>query len=110
MAPEQNPNMIFLTEEEAERIKNTVKDRAQKCAGLVGSAREPRDLRGAISQATGAALMADMAAATISGRQGSHEDKVPALAVGQPYAPCIVPFRDRLRVGPIRRGASICGG
>ena len=94
MAPEQNANMIFLTEEEAERIKNTVKDRAQKCAGLVGSAREPRDLRGAISQATGAALMADMAAATISGGQGSHEDKVPALAVGQPYAPCIVPFRD----------------
>ena len=90
MAAQQNQNQIFLTEEEAERIKNTVKERTQKCAALLGGAREPRDLRGSISQATGAALMADMAAASVSAGQDGQDSKVPALAVGQPYPPCIL--------------------
>ncbi|KAI5865336.1 hypothetical protein GGS23DRAFT_558758 [Durotheca rogersii] len=96
MASQQDGNTIYLTEQEAERIRNTVKERARKCSELEGQAREPRDPKGAISQATGAALMADMAAASITGPapRRNQGDSVPALAIGQPYPPCIVPLAD----------------
>ncbi|KAI9782867.1 MAG: hypothetical protein M1816_001687 [Peltula sp. TS41687] len=79
-------NTVFLTEQEADHIRKTVNDRLKRCSELVGHAREPRDSKAAISHATGAALMADMA--------GGGSDTLPALAVGQPYAPCIVSLRD----------------
>lgn len=82
MAPQNQENTIFLTEEEAERIRNTAKGRVKKCSADVGQAREPRDAKSAISQAVGASLMADM---------GTSEDQggtLPVLAVGQPYSPC----------------------
>jgi tetratricopeptide (TPR) repeat protein len=87
---------IFLTEQEAERIRTTVKDRVKKCSELVGHAREPRDSKGAISQATGASLMADMGGApdadmTETKGQGGT---LPALGIGQPYPPCIVSRED----------------
>lgn len=96
MTSQNDGNTIFLTEQEAERIRNTVKDRLKKCSELVGHAREPRDSKAAISQATGASLMADMGGApdadmTQTKGQGGT---LPALAVGQPYPPCIVSLQD----------------
>jgi len=77
---------IFLPERETERIRNTVKNRLRECSQFQGQKREPRDSKAAISQATGASLMADMG--------GANTDKLPALAVGQPYPPCIVSTGD----------------
>ncbi|KAK3305708.1 uncharacterized protein B0T15DRAFT_206699 [Chaetomium strumarium] len=82
-------NTVFLTEQEAERIRTTVKDRLKKCDGLVGHAREPRDKKTAISSATGAALMADMA--NMGPSKGAT---MPAIGLGQPYPPCVTPFKD----------------
>lgn len=82
MASKNSGNTVYLTEEEVQRIQGAVKDRLKKCSELAGHAREPRDTRGAISQATGASLMADMG--------GASRDALPALAVGQPYPPCAV--------------------
>ena len=86
MTSRNDANTIFLTRHEAERIQNTVKDRLKKCSELAGRAREPRNSKAAISQATGASLMADMG--------GALGDTLPVLAVGQPYPPCIVSFQD----------------
>jgi tetratricopeptide (TPR) repeat protein len=86
----QNTNTIFLTEQESERIRNTAKDTLKKCSELVGHARETRDSKTAISQATGASLMADMNMSQTKG-QG---DTLPALALGQPYPPCTLSLQD----------------
>jgi tetratricopeptide (TPR) repeat protein len=86
MTSHKNGNTIFLTEQEAERVRNTVKERLKKCSELVGHSREPRDSKSAISQATGASLMADMG--------GALGSTIPALAVGQPYPPCIISLQD----------------
>ncbi|RYO95027.1 hypothetical protein DL766_004368 [Monosporascus sp. MC13-8B] len=96
MASQHDRNTIFLSEQETERIRSTAKGRLEKCSVLVGHAREPRDFRGAVSQATGASLMADMAAASFSDTAQKRSDggKLPALAVGQPYPPCIVSLQD----------------
>ncbi|CAO2649712.1 Nn.00g010040.m01.CDS01 [Neocucurbitaria sp. VM-36] len=92
MASQDERNTIFLTEQEAERIRNTVKERSKKCSEQADHAREPRDKTAAHQQATGAALMADMGGAPdpdmtqIKGRG----DTIPVVVVGQPYPPCTV--------------------
>lgn len=96
MTSQNKENTVFLTEQEAGRIQKTVKNRVKICTEVVGHAREPRDSKAAISQATGASLMADMGGAPdadltqTKGKGGT----LPALAVGQPYPPCTVPLRD----------------
>ena len=96
MTSQHDGNTIFLSEQEAERIRNTIKDRLEKCSALAGHAREPRDSKAAIRQATGASLMADMGGApdpdTVQAR--GRGGTLPALAVGQPYPPCTVPLQD----------------
>ncbi|KAK4242837.1 hypothetical protein C8A03DRAFT_39789 [Achaetomium macrosporum] len=82
-------NTVFLTEQEAERIRNTVKDRLKKCDELAGHARESRDTKTAISTATGASLMADMA--NMGPSKGAT---MPAIGLGQPYPPCVAPLQD----------------
>jgi tetratricopeptide (TPR) repeat protein len=95
MATSKAGNTIFLTEQEAERIRNTVKDRLRKCSEIKGNAREPREPQDAIKQATGASLMADIGGASdpdttqTNGRGGT----LPVIPVGQPYLPCVVPLR-----------------
>ena len=89
MASKTPDSTVYLTEQEADRIRNTAEARLKKCSELAGHAREPRDEKGAISQATGASLMADMG--TMTETQGST---LPALVVGQPYPPCTVPLRE----------------
>ncbi|KAF2475065.1 SET domain-containing protein [Lindgomyces ingoldianus] len=96
MASQIERNTIYLTEEEAERIRNTVKNRLKKCSELVGHAREPRDLKAAISRATGASLMADMGGAPDPEmtRTKGWGGTLPVVAVGQPYPPCIIALQD----------------
>ncbi|KAL1608229.1 hypothetical protein SLS60_003168 [Paraconiothyrium brasiliense] len=79
-------NTVFLTEKEAERIRNTVKETVKRLSELDGKAREPRDAKSAYSQATGASLMADME----SMQSNDRGETLPALAVGQTYPPCTV--------------------
>ncbi|KAJ4303016.1 hypothetical protein N0V90_001907 [Kalmusia sp. IMI 367209] len=83
-------NTVFLTEKEAERIRSTVKETLKKCSDLHGQSRLPRDAKSAISQATGASLMADME----SMQSNERGESLPALAVGQTYPPCSVPCKD----------------
>ncbi|KAK3942908.1 hypothetical protein QBC46DRAFT_379061 [Diplogelasinospora grovesii] len=79
-------NTVFLSPQEAERIRNTVKDRLTKCSEVAGNVRETRDVKGSISQATGASLMADTG--------GAQRETLPALAVGQTYPPCTASLQD----------------
>lgn len=96
MAAPKAGNTVFLTEQEADRIRNTVKERLKKCSEIKGRAREPRDPQDAIRQATGASLMADIGGAPdpdtteTNGRGGT----LPVLPVGQPYLPCVLPLWD----------------
>jgi hypothetical protein len=91
MTSQHHDGTVYLTEQETERIRNTIKERIQKGSELTGHAREPRDSKAAISQASGASLMADMGSIALTPTQGTT---LPALAVGQPYPPCIVPLRE----------------
>ncbi|KAH6649414.1 hypothetical protein F5144DRAFT_634810, partial [Chaetomium tenue] len=83
MASEPDGSTIYLTEKEAERIRTTVISNTKKRSELAGHARAPREAKDAIGQATGAALMADMGSMT------AQQESMPALAVGDPYPPCI---------------------
>lgn len=95
MTPRRDDNTVFMTEQEAERIRNTVRTRLKRCSELEGREREPRDPQDAIRQATGASLMADMGAADPDSAQTKGQGgSLPALAVGQPYPPCTAPLRD----------------
>ncbi|KAI2623227.1 hypothetical protein GGR54DRAFT_597149 [Hypoxylon sp. NC1633] len=96
MTSQNDGNTIFLTEQEAERIRNTVKDRLKKCSETVGHSREPRGSKeDAYRQATGASLMADMGAPDADSAQTQGGGgTIPALAVGQPYPPCVLPLQD----------------
>ncbi|KAI1647411.1 SET domain-containing protein [Daldinia loculata] len=95
MASQQDGHTVFMTEQEAERIRNIAKNRLKKCSELAGHAREKRDATAAKQQATGASLMADMGApdpdlAQTKGRAGIF----PALPVGQVYPPCTITLQD----------------
>jgi len=92
MASQNDANTVYLTEQEAERIRNTVKDRIEKCSKLAGNTREPRDAKAATSEAYGTALMADMGGGADPATKG--QNKLPAIAVGQVYPPSIVSVQD----------------
>ncbi|KAF2811344.1 tetratricopeptide [Mytilinidion resinicola] len=113
MAPQNDGNTIFLTEKEADRIQNTVKARLKKCSELAGSAREPRDSISAIQQATGASLMLDMGGAAdpdLTQPVGKGQT-LPALGVGQPYPPCIIPLQDLqpMKLADLQMDTHHCG-
>ncbi|KAI8932506.1 hypothetical protein NX059_010688 [Plenodomus lindquistii] len=97
MASQNDGNTIFLTEQETERIRRTVKERVKICSDQSGNPRESRDKTAAIQQATGASLMADMGGAPdpdMAQTKGRGGDTIPVLAVGQPYLPCSASLRD----------------
>ncbi|KAH7406679.1 hypothetical protein DE146DRAFT_399757 [Phaeosphaeria sp. MPI-PUGE-AT-0046c] len=90
MSSKSQGQTIYLTEQEAERIRNTAKGRVKKCAESKNTARESRDAIPSIQQATGASLMADMGGAPDPDMTRSQGGQLPAIAVGQPYPPCTV--------------------
>ncbi|KAK3897686.1 hypothetical protein C8A05DRAFT_19589 [Staphylotrichum tortipilum] len=91
MTPKSSDTTIYLTEQEADRIRKTATEHLKKCSDLAGHAREPRDAKAAISQATGAALMADMGTMTLA-----HPQPItpPLLIVSQPYPPSLIPISE----------------
>jgi tetratricopeptide (TPR) repeat protein len=94
---QREDNTIYLTEKEAERIQNTVKERLKKCEEQSGNAKEPRDKLAAHQAATGAALMADMGGAPdpdMMQTQGKTSTTIPVIGVGRPYPPCTTPLSD----------------
>jgi len=83
-------NTIFLTPEEDERIRKTLKGRFQKCEALKGQPREPGDAKHRLNQVRMASLIADFAT---SGKK-TQGDAIVAFAVGNPYPPCTISLRD----------------
>jgi tetratricopeptide (TPR) repeat protein len=94
MSSQDHGNTIFLTEKEAQRIRNTAKDRVKKCSEVKGNGREPREATPSIQQATGASLMADMGGAPDPDMTQSQGGSLPAVAVGQPYPPSTASLDD----------------
>ncbi|KAI4676403.1 uncharacterized protein J4E88_007319 [Alternaria novae-zelandiae] len=94
---QREDNTIYLTEKEAERIQNTIRDRFKKCEEQSGNAKAPRDKLAAHQAATGAALMADMGGAPdpdMLQTQGKTSTTIPVIGVGRPYPPCTTPLSD----------------
>jgi hypothetical protein len=94
MSHQNHGNTIFLTEQEAERIRTTAKERVKKCSKAKDHGREPREATVSIQQATGASLMADMGGAPDPDMTQSQGGTLPALAVGQPFPPCTVSLEE----------------
>lgn len=92
-------NTVILTEEETNRIRNTVQTRLERCKKVAGHEREPREAKAAISEATGASLMADMGSSL--NIDPTEAGTLPALGVGQNYPPCKA---SRTELAPMRLG------
>jgi tetratricopeptide (TPR) repeat protein len=88
MSHQNHGNTIFLTEQEAERIRHAAKERIKKCTEAKGNGRESREATPCIQQATGASLMADMGGAPDPDMTQSQGGTLPALSIGQAYPPC----------------------
>lgn len=86
---------IFMTPEESNRMRKTVQTRLQKCREQKGQPRKPRDRKEAVSEATQAALMADMSGEPDQGMSTSNrDDAMVALAVGVPFEPSTAKLED----------------
>ncbi|SMQ54380.1 unnamed protein product [Zymoseptoria tritici ST99CH_3D7] len=95
MASAENGNVIHMTQEESDRMRETVQNRLRKCQELKGQAREKRDRKDAISFATQSSLMADMAGQIEPGMSvSSRPDAMVALAVGNPFPPSTTKLDD----------------
>ncbi|KAF1916621.1 hypothetical protein BDU57DRAFT_497419 [Ampelomyces quisqualis] len=90
MASQDRGNTIYLTEQEAERIRKRAKERAEKCSEVKNNEREPREATPSIQQATGASLMADMGGAPDPDMIQAQGGTLPAVILDQPYPPCTV--------------------
>ncbi|KAH7066136.1 hypothetical protein BKA63DRAFT_523831 [Paraphoma chrysanthemicola] len=94
MALQNHGNTIFLTEQEAERIRTAAKERVKTSSEAKGNERTPREATPSIQQATGASLMHDMGGAPDPDMTDAQGGTLPALAVGHPYPPCTVPLHE----------------
>jgi tetratricopeptide (TPR) repeat protein len=96
MSLSNHNNTIFLTPEEAERVRKTLKGRLQKCQELAGQRRVPADPKTSLNQVGTASLLADIAATPEPGlkAQNGRPDAMVAFAVGNPYPPCTVFLQD----------------
>ncbi|KAJ0163839.1 hypothetical protein CTA2_2277 [Colletotrichum tanaceti] len=110
MAHQNGGNTVLLTEQEAQRIRATVRDTRKQCSERKGNAREFRDAHATVSQATGTSLMMDMGSMVGQGQR----DTLPALGVGQTYPPSTASLRDlepmkltELRMETHHRGRSL---
>jgi tetratricopeptide (TPR) repeat protein len=96
MSLNNHNSTIFLTLEEAERVRKTLKGRLQKCQELAGQPRVPADPKTSLNQVGTASLLADIAATPEPGlkAQNGRPDAMVAFAVGNPYPPCTVLLQD----------------
>ncbi len=110
--PHQNTATIYLPAEEDAGLRQTLKSRAGKCKERAGQPRQPTDAQELKRRATGASLMADMATLTF---ETEVKEAIVAYAVGNPYPPSTLPFRElqpmcisELKMGIHHRGRVIC--
>ena len=96
MSLKNHNSTIFLTPEEVERVRKTLKGRLQKCQELAGQPRVPADPKTSLNQVGTASLLADIAGTPEHGlkAQKSRPDAMVAFAVGNPYPPCTVLLQD----------------
>ncbi|RDL33978.1 SET-containing protein [Venustampulla echinocandica] len=96
MSSTNQPNTIFLTPEEDERMRKTLKIRLQKCQLLAGQPRVTSNPKSGLNQVAAASLLSDIAAAPDRGlkSQKARPDTVVAFAVGRPYPPCTLLLQD----------------
>jgi tetratricopeptide (TPR) repeat protein len=96
MSVNNHNSTIFLTLEEAERVRKTLKGRLQKCQELAGQPRVPADPKTSLNQVRTASLLADIAASPDPGlkAQNGRPDAMVAFAVGNPYPPCTILLQD----------------
>jgi len=95
MTTPNHQNTIFLTPEEDERIRTTLKGKLQKCQALKGQPRESGDPQYRLNQVRMASLMSDFA---VSGRE-KQQNAIIAFAVGSPYPPCTAYLEDLKPMG-----------
>ena len=96
MSSTNRRDTIFLTPEEDERVRKTLKGRLQKCQVLSGQPRMPGDSKSGMSQVTTASLLADIASVPEPGlkAQKVRPDSMVAFTVGHPYQPCTALLQD----------------
>ncbi|USW58215.1 Putative SET domain, tetratricopeptide-like helical domain superfamily [Septoria linicola] len=95
MASAKHGHTIHMTQEESDRMRQTVQTRLKKCKELHGQPRSPREPKGALSEAKQAGLMADMSGEIQPGMSVySGRENIVALAVGSPYPPCTTPLSE----------------
>jgi tetratricopeptide (TPR) repeat protein len=96
MSVNNHNSTIFLTLEEAERVRKTLKGRLQKCQELAGQPRVPADPKTSLNQVGTASLLADIAATPEPGlkARNGRPDAMVAFAVGNPYPPCTILLQD----------------
>ncbi|KUJ15993.1 SET domain-containing protein, partial [Mollisia scopiformis] len=96
LATMSQPNTIYLTTEEDERMRKTLKGRLTKCQEVSGQPRVPGDPNTRQNQVAMASLLSDFAAPPEPGLKAGkgRPDAIVAFAVGNPYPPCTVSVQD----------------
>ncbi|KAH9210388.1 TPR domain-containing protein [Leptodontidium sp. 2 PMI_412] len=95
MASTAQRHTVFLTPQEDDRVRKTLKSRLQKCEEFAGQPRMSGDSKSRLSQLIGASLMSDFSdMAGEEEEEGANKDAMSAFAVGQPYPPCTPSLRD----------------
>lgn len=95
MSSATHGHTIHMTVEQSDRMRKTVQTRLQRCRELQGQPRASRDPKDAVTQATQASLMADMAGEFEPGMSvGTQSGSMVALAMGFPYAPSTALLQD----------------
>ncbi|KAM5370230.1 hypothetical protein ACJZ2D_008633 [Fusarium nematophilum] len=86
---------LFMTPEEAGRVRQAVKDIMQKRKEQTGQPRKFSDPDSLIQQATSTSLMHDLSSAAFElGRSKKSKETMVAYAVGNPYPPCTANLGD----------------
>ncbi|KAF5671585.1 n-lysine methyltransferase SMYD2 [Fusarium denticulatum] len=90
-------NTIFMSPEESERIKRTIKDLARLRGEQTGRSREPTDPKSLIEQAISTSLMQEMSAAAFGlGAPRKTRETMVAYGIGKPYPPSTAKIADLL--------------
>ena len=97
MSNAHGSNTFFLTPDEADRVRNNVKGRLQKCQELTGQPRELSNASSSKNQIATASLLADFAQPESVAKK-NRPDTMVAFAAGLPYPPCTV---SRQKLQPI---------
>jgi tetratricopeptide (TPR) repeat protein len=86
---------LFMTEEESNRVRNTIQERIKTCEKITGQPWEPSDPQSLIQAATSTSLMQDLSSMAFGlGTQKKKDESMVAYAVGCPYLPSTAKLED----------------